>query len=259
MKVLVVDDDPALRQLMCELLRSDPNLETLEAGDGQEAWEMMASGVVPDLSIVDIRMPRMGGLELLAKFRTDHRLRQQKLMLCSTVNDRATIVRAAALGINAYLLKPFRAEKFLDQVHRLCESPAPTVAALEPLATVLGRLGSGKQIYLELLKVFTRDVTNLVDHLRAQTAEFDRSDLVLRLGAIEDAGRSLGAQGLVGAALKLARVLSADELLPILPAIEALQAENERVIAAAAEIPQDPEPPGIRPQPTRARMATHCA
>ncbi len=233
MKVFVVDDDPTLRMLMCELLRSDLRCETLEASDGLEAWEILNSGLIPDLLIVDVRMPKMGGLELVSRLRANRNRRGQKVMLCSTVNDRATIVRAAHLGINGYLLKPFMAGDFVMQLRRLCENPAPSATALEPLDLVLGRLGSGKRIYLDLLGVFTRNVEDFITRFRAGAESPNRNDLVLRLGAIEGAARSLGAQGLAAAALKLEHSLLAEDALAAASAIEMLESENERVIAAA--------------------------
>lgn len=233
MKVFVVDDDPTLRMLICELLRSDLRCETLEAEDGVAAWEMLESGLIPDLLIVDIRMPRMNGLELVSRLRADRRRRGQKVLLCSTVNDRATIVRAAHLGINGYLLKPFMASDFLTQVRRLCEEPVPAKTALEPLDAVLSRLGSGKRIYLELLGVCTRNVEDFIAHFRAQEPTANRNDLIMRLGAIEGAGRSLGAHGLAAAALRMENALSVNDLPAVASAVELLEVENERVIAAA--------------------------
>ena len=92
---------------MREILEANFNVEVVEAGDGLEAWNMLNAGLVACVCILDVRMPKMDGLSLLAKLRGDPRFKHQKVMLCSTVNSRATILEAARMHVDAFLLKPF--------------------------------------------------------------------------------------------------------------------------------------------------------
>src|SRR5579863_2384921 len=98
MKVLISDDDATLRLLMGGLLRKRLGYEVVETTDGQKAWEALDSGLMTDLCILDLWMPGMGGLDLLAKLRSDPRFSRQKVILCSLENSRGAVQQAAALG-----------------------------------------------------------------------------------------------------------------------------------------------------------------
>ena len=101
--ILVVDDEPTIRTLLAHTLRTVPSYDVLEAGDGVAAQEaLQATGA--DLVITDLKMPRMGGLELM-------QWAQQKGMDVSWIIlsgqgtfDDAT--RAVHLGAFDFLTKP---------------------------------------------------------------------------------------------------------------------------------------------------------
>ena len=237
MKILVADDDPTMRKLMGNLLHGRLGWEVTEVNNGLDAWQALDSGLTPDLCILDLMMPGMGGLELLAKLRSDDRFKRQKVMLCSIKSRRSTVEQALSLGVNLYLVKPFTAAEFVKEVRRVCQ-PLPATALpepLQPLEDVLERLGIERGLYLELLSVFTNDVADLITRTAAPN-NLSRSDWELRLGAIEGAGSSLGAVLLVAAATRLAVSVKAGDTTSIRANVEALGAENERLLAAVARI-----------------------
>ena len=205
MKVLIADDDPTLRLLMRQLLRSKLGHEVIETANGLEAWKALDEGSRPDLCILDMWMPQLGGLELLVKLRADPRFKTQKVMLCSMENGRKIIQQTVSLGIQGYLLKPFTAQQFVDHVRSSFDGGQPNAAdrPLGPLDEALARLGAGKEAYLDLLAVFTADVENLVKELRGIPNDAAKPAMKLRLGALRGAGCTLGADALVGALTRL--------------------------------------------------------
>ena len=118
MKILIAEDDAVSRLLLRKILASQPHCEVLEAANGLVAWDLLQHGPLPDLCILDIMMPELGGLELLKKIRRDERLKVLKVILCSALKDRQTVIQAAALGIRQYILKPFMSEFVLQQVEQ---------------------------------------------------------------------------------------------------------------------------------------------
>ena len=74
-KILIVDDDPHIRELVRVFLRNE-GFEVIEAADGREALSRLDS-VKVDLSVIDIMMPKMDGWELHSK--GPHHLRSQKV------------------------------------------------------------------------------------------------------------------------------------------------------------------------------------
>src|SRR5262245_43389135 len=111
MKVLVVDDDVDLLNLMTYALRRE-GYEVLAAVDGQQAlsrWETEQ----PDIVLLDGRLPRIDGFEVCRRIR--HESTTPVIML--TVRDEeADIVRGLQLGADDYMTKPFSARQLLARM-----------------------------------------------------------------------------------------------------------------------------------------------
>jgi len=109
LNVLVVDDMPAIRRMLKQmLLLLGVNGRIGEANDGVEAWDILQH-IPYDLVICDINMPRMNGLELLRVMRANPRYETTPfLMITGEVSDDVVAV-AAESEVDSYLLKPFQA------------------------------------------------------------------------------------------------------------------------------------------------------
>ena len=104
-RVLIVDDDPAMRTLCSINLRLD-GLDVLEAADGRRGLAL-ARAERPDLVLTDVTMPRLDGFQLAEALRRDEDTRQIPLVFLSGETSAADRVRADQLGALAYLTKPF--------------------------------------------------------------------------------------------------------------------------------------------------------
>src|SRR5262245_36146129 len=131
MKILIAEDNAISQELLKKILVTRGH-EVVVAGDGRVAWDLLCQGLNPDLCILDIMMPAMSGLEVLQRIRKDQRFKRLKIILCSALRDRETIAQGATLGIEYYILKPFKPDLVLQQVEKalqgLSESPAPQVS-----------------------------------------------------------------------------------------------------------------------------------
>jgi len=223
---------------MRELLRSEWGCTVVEASHGLEAWQLLNSGLTIDLCICDLRMPKMGGLELVGKLLSDPRFIMQKIMICSTENERATVVKAASLGVNGYLLKPFLAEDFLAHVRKLCgkADEAGTPESLESPPITLDRLRIGKKKYLELMDALTTQVMELVAELGVFSVGNDPTEIKLRLGAVRGAGLTLGALPLGSVIARLEHSLATVNEVSLASYRSAIEVENKRVMAITAKI-----------------------
>ena len=115
-KVLIVEDDPMVAMIHRQFLSRNALCEVVETcGDGASALEFIAKNEV-DLAILDVRMPRLGGLELL------HRLRERndrvEVVLATAANDVATLEEAFRLGVVDYLVKPFSYVRFQEALQK---------------------------------------------------------------------------------------------------------------------------------------------
>jgi DNA-binding NtrC family response regulator len=116
--VLVVDDEPGLRRALTRLLQAS-GISVRTADDGAMATEVLAEESF-DVALVDLMMPRMNGLELLAHIRDRHAGTQVVLM--TAFGDVETAVAAVRAGAHHFLTKPFRSnDEVVLAVNRAAE------------------------------------------------------------------------------------------------------------------------------------------
>lgn len=102
LQVLIADDNPGYRELLCAQLSELGHQVIGQAQDGQEAV-YMARQLRPDLMMLDIRMPRMDGLETCAQIEDEGLC---PIVILSAYSDLELVRRAARLHVHGYLVKP---------------------------------------------------------------------------------------------------------------------------------------------------------
>ena len=107
MRVAIIErDEKVLEELKKGLKRVDPNYELAGiAGNGQSAYEMITV-MQPNLVIMDIGLPRMNGLNLLRKLRTEGR--EFRVIIITKDEDFQQAKQAIDLGVDGYLVQPFQ-------------------------------------------------------------------------------------------------------------------------------------------------------
>ena len=109
--VLVVDDEPMLRNLLCRLLRME-GYEVLEAEDGQAALDLVAREK-PDLILLDVMLPARDGLDVLGDLR---RTSDIPVILVSALAEEADRVLGLKMGADDYVTKPFSAAELSARI-----------------------------------------------------------------------------------------------------------------------------------------------
>ena len=122
-KVLIVDDDEGHAILIRENLEAAGLQARIEhLSDGQLVLDYFARGVAhPDtfLVLLDIRMPKVDGIEVLRRLKSDPALVKLPVIMLTTTDDTREINRCYALGCNGYIQKPVDYEKFADVIRNL--------------------------------------------------------------------------------------------------------------------------------------------
>jgi two-component system, chemotaxis family, protein-glutamate methylesterase/glutaminase len=129
-KVLIVDDSSLMRQLLTQIISSDPDLEVIgTAGDPFVAREKIKT-LHPDVLTLDIEMPRMDGLTFLEKLMRGHPM---PVVMISSLTDRGaeTTLRALSLGAVDYIAKPK-----LDVSNGTIEQASDIIAKVKAAARV---------------------------------------------------------------------------------------------------------------------------
>jgi two-component system response regulator len=127
--VLLVEDNPDDEELMLHSLRSHGGPVAVAAvRDGEEALEYLratgrhadrAGRPCPRVILLDIKLPRVDGLEVLAEVKTDARLRHIPVVLFTSAGQESEVVRGYKLGANSYVVKPVDFERFEEVVRQL--------------------------------------------------------------------------------------------------------------------------------------------
>jgi two-component system, chemotaxis family, chemotaxis protein CheY len=115
--VLIVDDSAAIRKILQRVLRqTDLNLgEIREAGDGIEAVEILKDRTF-GLILSDINMPRMDGLQLLARIKEMDHLKNVPVIMITTEGGQGKVMEAVQLGATGYVRKPFTADQIKEKL-----------------------------------------------------------------------------------------------------------------------------------------------
>ncbi len=137
--ILIVDDDPHIRQLLAFAL-TKAGLEAREAEDGEAALAAVAANP-PDLVILDINMPRLNGLEVCRRLRAQGDL---PILFLSSRDDEIDRVLGIELGADDYVVKPFSPREVTARVQAILRRAGgratPQSAATDASAIVRGRL-----------------------------------------------------------------------------------------------------------------------
>ena len=114
-KIIVVDDDPNIRELICALLKNG-GFDVCEAKDGRDALEKMMTQN-PDLAVVDLMMPNMDGYELCRKIRQYYE--NLPVLMLTAKAELPSKVKGFEAGAGDYLTKPFEGDELILRVKAL--------------------------------------------------------------------------------------------------------------------------------------------
>jgi CheY-like chemotaxis protein len=179
--VLVVDDEPEIRQLVRRTLEGKGH-DVESAADGAEALET-AAALVPDLVLVDAMLPRVQGFEVSRRIKASRRTRNVPVVMMTSAYrgwrlDPRTI---ASYGAEHHLEKPFRLDELLRRVDAALAAPRPEIGASSaaPLlarARALLAAGEADQAIEALSEATRADPHSAAAHLRLGCALRRRGD-----------------------------------------------------------------------------------
>jgi two-component system, OmpR family, response regulator len=130
-KILIVDDDPHIRQVLAFAL-GKAGMQTSEAADGEGALAAIAA-LRPDLVVLDINMPRMNGLDVCRKLRGTDDL---PILFLSSRDDEIDRVLGLELGGDDYVVKPFSPREVVARVSAILKRGGRALEEAGPLRPV---------------------------------------------------------------------------------------------------------------------------
>jgi len=192
-RILLADDHGILRAGLRNLLNLDPDLEVIgEAADGSQVLRM-AEQLQPDLILMDISMPNMGGIDALPYL--TERLPATRVLMLTVHEDEGLLRKAMRAGASGYVIKRAAEAELVNAIKTVMQGdiyihPAMTRALLKDLVPAPAAKGKTDNTLtfreLEVLRLIARGYTNnqIAKHLvlSSRTVEGHRANLMGKLG-----------------------------------------------------------------------------
>jgi CheY-like chemotaxis protein len=127
-KILLAEDSPQDAEMTLEALSSyHLNNDIVVVGDGEEALDYLyargrfagRSDGNPLLVLLDLKMPKVDGLEVLRVIKSDKALRTLPVVMLTASREEQDVVKSYSLGVNAYVVKPVGFQKFVEAVKQI--------------------------------------------------------------------------------------------------------------------------------------------
>jgi DNA-binding NarL/FixJ family response regulator len=205
-RILIVDDHEVVRQGLRMFLETDPDMEIVGEADNGERAVALAELLAPDVILMDMLMPVMGGIEAIGLLRA--RLPETEIVAMTSVLEEATVIGAVRAGAIGYLLKTTAADALCQAIHAAAAGQvqlAPEAAAL--LMREVRQPGAGPSQGVDVLTGRETEVLKLLAQGQAN------KEIAITLGIgdktvkthVSNVLAKLGVQSRTQAALQAAR------------------------------------------------------
>ena len=117
-RVLVADDDPVVRHLVTSIVKRE-GYEAVTVDDGREAYRTLSRDADFSAAIFDMKMPYLGGVDVIRHMRTEKRLMRIPVMMITSERDFKLMSESFAAGATLFLPKPFTTGQLRLMLHTL--------------------------------------------------------------------------------------------------------------------------------------------
>jgi CheY-like chemotaxis protein len=128
--ILIVDDDDVSRFIVRRMIERDGH-QVQEAGDGEAALAALDAGLMPDCMLLDLMMPRVGGVDVLRRMRSDTRWQQIPVLLMTSLDDGPEVDQARSMGFRRHFVKAYwHADDLLQTIENTARPESSRAATL---------------------------------------------------------------------------------------------------------------------------------
>ncbi|MEM7483875.1 MAG: response regulator [Bacteroidota bacterium] len=120
MNVLFIEDDMIeTMKLQRAISKFQSKHKIVEAKNGEEALELLKTGSLPDIILLDLNMPRMSGIEFLTILKADDKLKFLPIIILTTSENRVDLLKCFEIGIAGYIIKPLKYEDYESKLRKV--------------------------------------------------------------------------------------------------------------------------------------------
>ena len=125
-RILVADDDPVIRHLVCSIVQSE-GYKVVVAEDGSQALKILQSDTNFKGAIFDMMMPHIQGLDVIRHMQTEKRFMRIPVMMITSEKDIHLVGKTFAAGATLFLQKPFTNAQLKSMLHMLVSQSVDTI------------------------------------------------------------------------------------------------------------------------------------
>lgn len=165
--VLVVDDDEAIRDLLCDFLNEN-QLTTDQAAHHAQMWQVLQMRI-PDVVILDINMPQRNGIELCRELRESAKYKHLPIIMLTARSSSLDTIMGLETGADDYVAKPFEPLELLSRIRSVVRRSR---MQLEAAASQISEKGENSLIRFIAFNQWTLDIQNrcLIDEHKTSIA-----------------------------------------------------------------------------------------
>jgi DNA-binding response OmpR family regulator len=119
-KILIAEDEQDIRDLITFTLRF-AGYQVIATTDGEEAYQA-AKDILPDLILLDVRMPRLNGYDACKKIKTNDKMQHIPVVFLSAKGQEAEIQTGMDAGATEYIIKPFSPDQLTERVQAILKN-----------------------------------------------------------------------------------------------------------------------------------------
>jgi len=155
MNILIVEDNPITSKILV-LNLTKHGYTAITAEDGQEALDLMKSNPDIQLAIIDLKLPKLSGAELIEAMKGNVLLNEIPVIICSSENNSEVVEKVITMGIKKYVVKPIKAQQLLVDIRQILGHEREV---LVPKTRIIRDMEIDRTIYNQMVQSFA----NLVD------------------------------------------------------------------------------------------------
>ena len=121
LKILIVEDDSGISENLQALLHAK-GYQVFAASDGATGVDM-ARKEMPDLMLLDLLLPKMGGFDVCKMLKTDPATKQIKIIMITELSQMADVEKAFQIGASEYIIKPFDSDRLFKKLDKVIAQP----------------------------------------------------------------------------------------------------------------------------------------
>ncbi len=175
LKVLTVDDSKTIRMIVKKAFKAY-ECEISEAEDGQKGLES-AKNEKPDIIILDITMPVMSGIDMLAKLKSDPDLKEVPVIMLTAESGKENVLEIVKMGVTDYMVKPFKGQQLIDRVTKILTLDPKKDAEAQDTSKRYFSIDGDIQILSLPMKVDRPSSVEIDGHLKSKIEEMVNSGI----------------------------------------------------------------------------------